>query len=136
MDIVEQLDAERKHNARCNTLLKTAIVDLCESQAREAALRKIVAEFELFETYDDPETPIRDALARIGSDDTALREALKAEYERGYDCGFLVGAEKGRNISEEIKQAKREVLREAANAMAIGAFNTPYGLRRMAKEMK
>jgi hypothetical protein len=77
MDIVEQLDAERKHNARCNTLLKTAIVDLCESQAREAALRKIVAEFELFETYDDPETPIRDALERIGSDDTALKEAVK-----------------------------------------------------------
>jgi hypothetical protein len=34
-----------------------------------------------------------------------------------------------------IKQAKREVLLEAAEAMESGAFETPYGLRRMAEEL-
>jgi Arc/MetJ-type ribon-helix-helix transcriptional regulator len=35
-----------------------------------------------------------------------------------------------------IKQSKREVLLEAAEAMESGAFETPYGLRRMAEELK
>jgi hypothetical protein len=35
-----------------------------------------------------------------------------------------------------IKQAKREALLEAAEAMEAGAFETPYGLRRMAGEIK
>lgn len=47
------------------------------SQAREAALRELLTQFELWESYDDPETPIKDELARIGSDDTALQEAIK-----------------------------------------------------------
>jgi chromosome segregation ATPase len=47
------------------------------SQAREAKLRELLTQFELCESYDDPETPIKDALARIGSDDTALQQAIK-----------------------------------------------------------
>jgi hypothetical protein len=35
-----------------------------------------------------------------------------------------------------IKQTKQEALLEAADAMEDGAFYTPYGLRRMAEELK
>jgi hypothetical protein len=85
---------------------------LAEGQAREAALRELLAQFELFETYDDPETPIKDALERIRSDDTALKEA--------------------------IKQAKRDALLKAAendvfeHAMAHG-FTVADRLRKMAE---
>jgi hypothetical protein len=117
------------------------------------------------------ETKLRDALTKIATntihwyasiqdakaalampvDDSALKEALKVEYRRGYDDGFLVGAEKGRNFSEEIKQAKREVLLEAANivSQAVGQPGNDWGegytaatkdasrgLRRMAEELK
>jgi hypothetical protein len=79
------------------------------SQAREAKLRELLTQFELWESYDDPETPIKDALARIGSDDTALQEA--------------------------IKQAKREALLEAAEWFNEGdpAWSR---LKEMAEEIK
>jgi Arc/MetJ-type ribon-helix-helix transcriptional regulator len=73
---------------------------LAESQAREAKLRDYF--------------PDKGVYLAGENNDTALKEALKVEYQRGYDDGFLVGAEKGRNFSEEIKQAKREALLEAA----------------------
>ena len=58
------------------------------------------------------------AVLALPTDDTALREAIKVEYGRGYDDGFLVGAEKGRNISEELKQAKREAYKDAHDTCA------------------
>jgi hypothetical protein len=82
------------------------------SQAREAKLRELLAQFELWESYDDPETPIKDALARIGSDDTALKEA--------------------------IKQAKREALLEAADFLFSDGQHNHWAvkeLRRMAEEL-
>jgi hypothetical protein len=39
-------------------------------------------------------------------------------------------------IKAALKAAKREALLEAADAMEAGAFNTPYGLRRMAGEIE
>jgi hypothetical protein len=39
------------------------------------------------------------------------------------------------DIKRITQQAKREVLLEAAEAMESGAFETPYGLRRMAEEI-
>jgi hypothetical protein len=90
-------------------------LELAASQAREAKLRELLTQFELWESYDDPETPIKDALAHIDTDDTALKEA--------------------------IKQAKREALLEAAEWFD----NNPYHhftndsaskLRRMAEELK
>ena len=121
--LCEQIETLKVNEGCINKSKEYAFEDLRACQAREAKLREALEKISTngINWY----ASIKDAEA-----------ALKAEYERGYDCGFLVGAEKGRNFSEEIKQAKREVLREAANAMAIGAFNTPYGLRRMAKEMK
>lgn len=44
-------------------------------------------------------------------------------YESGYDDGFLVGAEKGINISEEIKAAKRDALLEAASSLSLALDN-------------
>jgi len=80
------------------------------SQAREAKLRELLTQFELWESYDDPETPIKDALARIGSsDDTALKEA--------------------------IRQGQREVLMEAAEWFNEGD-PAWYRLKEMAEEIK
>ena len=75
------------------------------------------------------------------ADDSALKEALKVEYRRGYDDGFLVGAEKGRNFSEEIKQAKREALLEAAEWIGtddndVKLMMAADELRSMAEEFK
>jgi hypothetical protein len=39
-------------------------------------------------------------------------------------------------LKEALKQAKRDALLEAADAMEAGAFETPFGLRRMAGEIK
>jgi hypothetical protein len=102
--------------------------ELAASQAREAKLRKALQTFiDEHEECTDPDDwtaymcscdalhDADNALTRP-TDDSALKEALKVEYRRGYDDGFLVGAEKGRNFSEEIKQAKREALMEAADA--------------------
>ena len=82
------------------------------SQAREAKLRELLTQFELWESYDDPETPIKDALARIGSDDTALKEA--------------------------IKQGQREILLKAADfGTAIDDRGVlKFELRKMAEELK
>jgi hypothetical protein len=71
---IERLKAER--DAAIKEIAKWAR-EAGASQAREVALRELLTQFELWESYDDPETPIKDALARIGSDDTALKEVIK-----------------------------------------------------------
>jgi hypothetical protein len=114
---------------------------LAEGQAREAKLREC-----LHNCYGVDEdgveyinySTIEEALA-LPSDDSALRETIKVEYARGYDDGFLVGAEKGRNISEELNQAKREALLEAAEWFEnIDSEGRSWAvqLRRMAEEIK
>ena len=40
------------------------------------------------------------------------------------------------NVIEFAKAIQRESLLEAADAMEAGAFDTPFGLRRMAGEIK
>ena len=91
---------------------------LAESQAREAKLRDAMNDvFRRCALSSLGQTLIKEALA-LPTDDTTLKETLKAEYERGYDSGFLVGAEKGRNFSEEFRQAKRDALMKAADWFA------------------
>jgi hypothetical protein len=63
------------------------------------------------------------------SDDTALKEAIKQAKQEVIDK-----YEKDVRI-KSLKAAKREALLEAADAMEDGAFETPYGLRRMAEEL-
>jgi hypothetical protein len=105
---IERLKAER--DAAIKEIGKWAR-DAGASQAREAQLRELLTQFELWESYDDPETPIRDALARIGSDDTALKEA--------------------------IKQAKKDALFDAADMFVQQSrHEASYELRRMAEEIK
>jgi hypothetical protein len=75
---IESLRAEIKHlEDRASDEIDRWAREAGASQAREASLRKLLEGFEIYETYDDPETPIKNALARIGSDDTALKEAIK-----------------------------------------------------------
>ena len=109
--------------------------------AREAKLRKALEKIANNTIHWYASIKDAEAALTMPVDDSALKEALKAEYRRGYDDGFLVGAEKGRNFSEEIKQAKQEALLEAAEnevfelAMAHG-FTVADRLRRMAEELK
>ena len=67
-----------------------------------------------------------DALA-MPSDSTALDLALREEFIRGYDEGFIVGTEKGRNFEEEIRQAKREALQSVIDA--VNANDGMLGLK-------
>jgi hypothetical protein len=83
------------------------------------------------ENYDQFSAELEDALA-MPSDSTALDSALQKEFERGYDTGFLVGADKGRNFSEEIKQAKRKALIEAANRFLGESHRENTGEKRKA----
>ena len=93
--------------------------ELAESQAREAVLRYAFIEVQEFlrrvtcwkegiYTLKEAQLDVVDAI-ELPVDDTALYDALR--------------------------KAKREVLLEAADAMEDGAFETPYGLRRMAEEI-
>lgn len=88
---------------------------LAESQARERVLRG-----RLQEAVDGMGgayaiwAPTAKAALALPSDPAALDLALREEFIRGYDEGFVVGAEKGRNFEEEIKEAKREENEECA----------------------
>ena len=93
---------------------------LAESQAREAVLRYAFVEVQEFlrrvtswkdgiYTLREAQLDVVDAI-ELPVDDTALYDALR--------------------------KAKREALLEAADAMEDGAFDTPFGLRRMAGEME
>jgi hypothetical protein len=86
------------------------------SQAREAKLQEEAKEF--MKMCDWP----KDSTAR--------------ELKRGYVCALLNYELDDTALKEAIKQAKREALLEAADAMEAGAFDTPFGLRRMAGEME
>jgi flagellar biosynthesis/type III secretory pathway protein FliH len=109
---IERLKAER--DAAIKEMARWAR-EAGASQAREAKLREAL---EWCGKYEEDDHPANQVLA-LPTDDTALKEAIKVEYgrgyERGYDDGFLVGAEKGRNISEELKQAKHEAAEHIIN---------------------
>lgn len=64
-----------------------------------------------------------------------IESQMRWMYDQGYDDGFIVGAEKGRNISEEIKAAKREALLEAADMCGESRW-TELELRQLAEELK
>ena len=91
--------------------------------AREAKLRDALTKIATNTIHWYKSIKDAEAALTMPVDDTALKEALKVEYRRGYDDGFLVGAEKGRNFSEEIKQAKREALLDV-----IAEWEKPWGL--------